>query len=253
MKVTTAFELASYLDRFLRTREIPDDPRALNGLQVENGGRLTRILGAVDACQATVDAAVERGADFVIVHHGLFWGGLQRLTGRMGRQIRTLIRHDVALYAAHLPLDLHPEVGNNAVLAQELGLEGREPFGRSDGVDIGFVGGLDRPLAEVVEQLKDRLGVVPRVIAKGPARVRRLAIVSGAAGSMIGEAHERGADTFITGEGKHHSFFDADELGINLILAGHYATETLGVQALGDHLHERLGLPFEFFHYPTGL
>jgi dinuclear metal center YbgI/SA1388 family protein len=249
----TSDQLAEYIDRFLRVPEIPDDARALNGLQVANSGRVSRILGAVDACQAAIDAAVARHADFLLVHHGLFWGGLQRLTQRFGRKVRTLVQHDVALYSAHLPLDCHAEVGNNAVLAADLGLESPAPFGTYQGIDVGVVGGLDVPLTELAERLTERLGAAPRVITKGPPRTRRVAIVTGGASGLLAEAHERGVDTYITGEGPHHTFFDAEEWGINLIYAGHYASETVGVQALGEHLRDRFGLEFEFFDHPTGL
>lgn len=253
MTEITSDQLASYLDRFLRVDELPDSPRALNGLQVANSGRIRKILGAVDACQAAIDAAVARDADFLIVHHGLFWGGLQRLTERFGRRVRTLIQHDVALYSAHIPLDCHADVGNNAVLAADLELEAPIPFGRYEGIEIGVVGNLEIPLSELASRLAERLGVAPRVIAKGPARTRRVAIVTGGASELIAEAHERDIDTFITGEGPHHSFFDAEEWGLNVIYAGHYASETVGVQALGEHLRDRFGIAFEFFDHPTGL
>jgi dinuclear metal center YbgI/SA1388 family protein len=249
----TSSQLASYLDRFLQVDDLPDSEHALNGLQVENSGKLSRVLCAVDASQAAVEAAVSRGADFVIVHHGLFWGGLSPITGRLGRKVRSLIQHDIALYSAHIPLDCHPEVGNNAVLAEELGLESRRPFGRYEDVEIGWMGSLEVPLADLVERIRERLGVLPRVIAKGPDRTKQVAIVTGGASQLIAEAYERGIDTFITGEGPHHSFFDAEEWGLNVLYAGHYASETVGVQALGEHLRERFGLPFEFFDHPTGL
>lgn len=252
-KPLSSDQLAEYLDRFLRVGELPDFPKALNGLQVANSGRLSRMLGAVDVSQVSIDAAVARGADFLIVHHGLFWGGLQRVTGRFGRRLRALIQHDVALYSAHIPLDCHAEVGNNAVLAADLGLESPEPFGRFEGIEIGIMGGLETPVTDLANQLSERLGATPRLIAKGPARTRRVAIVTGGASEHISEAHERGIDTFITGEGPHHTFFDAEEWGLNVIYAGHYATETVGVQALGEHLQDRFGVPFEFFDHPTGL
>jgi len=249
----TVFELAEYLDRYLRVPEIPDAAGALNGLQIENSGRLGRLLGAVDASQAAIDAAVARDASFLLVHHGLFWGGLARLTGRAGRRVRTLITHDVAVYAAHIPLDCHPEVGNNAVLARELGLDSLTPFGRYQGIEIGYMGLANMRLAELGQLLEERLGARPRIIATGRDPVQRVAIVTGAASDFILEAHERGVDTFITGEVPHHAYFDAEELGINLILGGHYATETVGVEALGEHLRDRFELEFEFFDHPTGL
>ncbi|MDH4045237.1 MAG: Nif3-like dinuclear metal center hexameric protein, partial [Gemmatimonadota bacterium] len=175
------------------------------------------------------------------------------VTNRFGRRLRGLIQHDVALYSAHIPLDCHAEVGNNAVLAADLEIEGPVPFGRFEGMEIGVMGGLEVPIAELADRLGVRLGVAPQVIAKGPAVTKRIAIVTGGASQCIAEAHERDVDTFITGEGPHHTFFDAEEWGINLIYAGHYATETVGVQALGEHLHDRFGIPFEFFDHPTGL
>jgi dinuclear metal center YbgI/SA1388 family protein len=245
--------IASYLDDYLRVTDVPDDPRALNGLQVDGPSQVARLLGAVDASAATIEAAAERGGGLLIVHHGLFWGGLQRLAGRLGRRVRMLMRHDVALYAAHLPLDCHPEVGNNAVLARELGIAGTTPFGRSDGMDIGLVGRLEVRLDELAARIEQRLAHHPYVIAKGPPVTRRVAVVTGAGSFLLREAHEKKIDTFVTGEGPHHCFFDAEEWGINLILAGHYATETVGVRALGAHLQEVFGLPFEFLDHPTGL
>lgn len=246
-------EVVRHLDVYLRVREIVDDPRALNGLQVEGASHVTRVLGAVDASLATVEAAVERRANLVIVHHGLFWGGPERLVGRAGRKVRGLVLSAISLYAAHLPLDCHPEVGNNAVLARHLGIAGAEPFGRHEGLEIGVVGTLETPVSDLAHRLQTQLGHAPRVIAKGPDITRRVAVVTGAGAALVREAHEKGIDTFVTGEGPHHSFFDAEEWGINLIYAGHYATETVGVQALGAHLHDRFGLPFEFFDHPTGL
>jgi dinuclear metal center YbgI/SA1388 family protein len=246
-------ELAQYLDRYLRIAEIPDAAGAFNGLQVENSGQLPRILGAVDACQASIDAAVARGAGLLLVHHGLFWNMPVPLTGPTGRRIRTLITHDVAVYSAHVPLDCHPEVGNNAVLARELGLESLAPFGHYQGIEIGWMGLTGLRLAELAQSLEECLGAAPRIIATGPDPVQRVAVVTGAASELIIEAHERGVDTFITGEAPHHAFFDAQELGVNLILAGHYASETVGVEALGEQLRDRFGLEFEFFDHPTGL
>src|SRR5256885_3198141 len=121
--------LVPYLDRYLRTSEVPDAPNALNGLQLANGGTISRVTAAVDLCDATVQMAAQQGADLLLAHHGLFWGGLQPLTGRAYRRVAGLIRHNIALYRAHLPVDVHPEVGNNAVLAHRLGVARRGEFG----------------------------------------------------------------------------------------------------------------------------
>jgi dinuclear metal center YbgI/SA1388 family protein len=246
-------DVVDFLDTFLRIPEIPDDSRALNGLQVANSGRLLRLAAAVDACQATIDAAVACGAGLLIVHHGLFWGGLEPLTGPQGRRVRALIRGDLALYAAHIPLDCHPDVGNNAILARELGLRDPQPFGNYEGTKIGVTGELQASRAGLADSLQRLLGAVPRVLATGPEQVRRVAVVTGAGSDHIREAHDAGADTLITGEGPHHSYFDAEECGVNVIFGGHYATETVGVKALASHLSQRFGVPWEFLDHPTGL
>lgn len=254
--MTGSLELAqvvAYLDGYLRVAEIPDAPHAFNGLQLSNGGRISRVAAAVDACLATVRMAVERGADLLLVHHGLFWSGLQPLTGRGYRRVADLIAHDIALYSAHLPLDLHPEVGNNSVLARQLGLARRGEFGEAYGIRIGVWGDVDVSRVVLEGQLTTLLGAAPRTLAFGPERVRQLGIVTGAAGSMIAQAAAAGLDSFVTGEGSHHTFFDAEELGVNVFYAGHYATETVGVKALAEHLGSRFDLPWTFLDHPTGL
>jgi dinuclear metal center YbgI/SA1388 family protein len=246
-------ELVSYLDDYLRVALVPDAPQALNGLQVANGGVVTRVAAAVDLCEATVRMAAEQGADFLLVHHGLFWRGLQPLTGRTHRRVAGLVTKNIALYSAHLPLDVHAEVGNNAVLARRLGVSLRGEFGEEYGIQIGRWGDVDVSRATLQERLAAVLGGAPRVMAFGPDRVRRVGIVTGAAGSMIGQAAAAGLDTFVTGEGAHHTFFDAEELRINVFYAGHYATETVGVKALAEHLQARFRIPWAFLDHPTGL
>jgi dinuclear metal center YbgI/SA1388 family protein len=246
-------DVTTHLDEYLRVREVDDDPLALNGLQVDGGAEVARLAVAVDACQAVIDEAVTRKANLLIVHHGLFWSGVQPLTGRHYRRVATLTRHGIALYSAHLPLDLHPEVGNNVLLARLIGMEVRGWWGEYQGAAIGVRGELDLPRETLVERLTSALGSVPKLIPGGPARARRIGIISGAGGSMIEEAQRCGLDTFVTGEGKHHTFFDAEELGINVLYAGHYATETVGVKALGEHLGARFALPWSFIDHPTGL
>ena len=245
--------LASYLDGYLRVSEVPDAPHAVNGLQVANTGTVNRVAAAVDLCEATVHMAAEQGADLLLVHHGLFWGGLQPLTGRAHRRIAGLIAKNIALYSAHLPLDLHPEVGNNVVLARQLGVSLRGEFGEEYGVRIGVWGEVDVTRDALERQLAALTGSAPRLMAFGPERVRRVGVVTGAAGSMIAQAAAAGLDTFVTGEGPHHTFFDAEELKLNVCYAGHYATETVGVKALAEHLHVRFQLPWAFLDHPTGL
>ena len=246
-------ELTKYLDDYLRVAEVPDYPNALNGLQVEGPENVERLTVAVDACQATIDAAVERQADLLLVHHGLFWKGVEPIRGPHGRRIRALLIGHVGLYASHIPLDVHPEVGNNAVLARNLGLANIERFADFKGELLGVAGDLDLDRAELVNRIATTLNVDPHVIGAGPVRTTRVGIITGGAGSMIEEASAAGIDTFVTGEGAHHTHFDAEELGLNVIYAGHYATETVGVKALAAHVDERFGIPWEFLDHPTGL
>src|SRR5881296_3534089 len=245
--------LASYLDGYLRVSEVPDAPHAVNGLQVANTGTVNRVAAAVDLCEATVRMAAEQGADLLLVHHGLFWGGLKPLTGPAYRRVAGLLQKNIALYSAHLPLDLHPDVGNNAVLARQLGVTVRGGFGEEYGVQIGVWGEIDVSRHALERQLSALTGSAPRLMAFGPERVQRVGIVTGAAGSMIAQAAGAGLDTFVTGEGPHHTFFDAEELKMNVFYAGHYATETVGVQALAGHLRDRFQLPWSFLDHPTGL
>ena len=165
-------DLVTYLDAYLRVRDVPDAPHALNGLQVANSGDVARIAAAVDLCEATVRMAAEQGADLLLVHHGLFWGGLKPLTGPAYRRVAGLLQKNIALYSAHLPLDLHPDVGNNAVLARQLGVTVRGGFGEEYGVQIGVWGELDAPRGALQQKLAAALGAPPRVMPFGPERVQ---------------------------------------------------------------------------------
>ncbi len=257
MSPVTLSELVRYLDEFLRVREVPDEPNALNGLQVENAsGSVTRIVAAVDASLATIQGAANgKEPVLLLVHHGLFWDGSVPVVGRRYQKLRSLLERDIAVYAAHIPLDVHPVVGNNAVLAAQLRLVDQQPFDLYRGVPIGVQGILEPAPAreQLVERLEQLLSTRARLIPGGPERSRRVGIITGGAGGRIAAAREAGLDTYLTGEGAHHTYFDAMELGVNVIYAGHYATETIGVKALAAHLSERFGLPWEFHDHPTGL
>ncbi len=246
-------DLVTYLDEYLRIDEVEDYDTALNGLQVENSGEVRNIAVAVDACQAVIDLAAERGADMLIVHHGLFWAGLEPVTDRSYRRLSALIRHDMAVYAAHLPLDRHPQVGNNPVLAGLLGMEVRGWWGEWRGSPIGVWGELDITRDALAERMTGVLGEAPMLVAGGPERVRRVGILTGAGGGMIAEAQAAGLDTLVTGEGAHHTYFDAEELCLNVYYGGHYLTETVGVKALAEHIAERFQLPWSFIDHPTGM
>jgi dinuclear metal center YbgI/SA1388 family protein len=260
-------QVVQHLDAYLRIREVPDEPNAVNGLQVENAsGTIGRVVAAVDATLESIEAVVkgarrekgevrsgEEGGTLLLVHHGLFWDGNVPATGRRYRRLRTLFEHDIALYSAHIPLDIHPEVGNNALLAQQLGMAGSEPFTTYRGTPFGAAGALDLPRDELVRRLEDLLGSNVTLIPGGPARTRQVGVITGGAGTSVGAAHAAGLDPFITGEGPHHPYHEAMELGINLLYAGHYATETVGVKALGQALSDLFGVPGTFHHHPTGL
>ena len=246
--------LTEYLDTWLRVREVPDYPNALNGLQVDCGRAEVRgVAVAVDAVQHTVDAAVRAGADLLLVHHGLFWDGNQPVTGRRYRRLKALFDADLAVYSAHLPLDVHPEVGNNAVLARELGVEIRGSFGEYRGFPVGVWGELDIRREALCARLDALLGGRVKMVAGGPERVRTVGVITGGAGGEVAAAARQGLDAYVSGEGAHHNFFDAEEGGVNLLLGGHYATETFGVRAVGRHLEEKFGLESTFIDYPTGL
>ena len=247
-------ELVGYLDDYLHLRdEVADPPEALNGLQVANAGEVARVAAAVDLCEATIRMAAEQGADCLLVHHGLFWGGIRPLVGPAYRRVAGLIARNIALYSAHLPLDRHPDVGNNAGLARLLGVTVRGEFGSYHGASIGVWGDMDASRDDLGRALAATLGAVPRLLPFGPERVRRVGIVTGAGGSLIPQAAAAGLDTFVTGEGPHWTFFNAEELGVNVFYAGHYATEVVGVQALGAHVAAKFALPWTFLDHPTGL
>src|SRR2546422_2015123 len=214
-------DVTAYLDDYLRVREVPDAPQALNGLQLANGGEITRVAAAVDLCEATVRLAAEARADLLLVHHGLCWGGPRPLTGPAYRRVAGLLQCNIAVYSAHLPLDRHAEVGNNAVLARQLGVSMRGEFGEEYGVTIGVWGELEVERMDLRERLNQLLGSTPRLMAFGPARTQRLGIVTGGAGALIGPAAAGGRGNHITGGGGHPTYLDSQELRLNGFYAGH--------------------------------
>ncbi|HEY3934466.1 MAG TPA: Nif3-like dinuclear metal center hexameric protein [Gemmatimonadales bacterium] len=254
MTAVPLLDVAGYLDRYLRIDAIPDHDSALNGLQVENSGSVIGFVAAVDASQQTIDRVVEEcmPGTMLVVHHGLFWDGNQPVRGRRYRRLRALLDHDVAVYAAHIPLDVHPDIGNNAILARTLGIADAVPFDEYRGVPFGASGSLIMPRDALVARLAELLHTTVQLVAGGPETTMRVGVITGAAGNRVPAAFDAGLDTFITGEGAHHTVFDALELGINLVYAGHYATETVGVQALGRHLAEQFHVPWVFHDHPTG-
>lgn len=248
--------LLQYVDAYLDVPGHPDSPNAMNGLQVEGTRDVRRVVAAVDASEASIREAIAGEADLLLVHHGIFWEGLQPLTGRLLRRVKPLLEHGVALYSVHLPLDSHYEVGNCALLARAVGLDLQGRFGVYEAAEIGWWGSYDSPVtaqglqANLAEALD---GSDVHLIPGGPDRVERVGVVTGSGASFVREAVDRGLDALVTGEGSHHAHFDAMELGIHLLLGGHYATEVFGVRALAEHIAERFGLEWSFVHQPTGL
>ncbi|HEX3421289.1 MAG TPA: Nif3-like dinuclear metal center hexameric protein [Candidatus Udaeobacter sp.] len=246
-------EIVSYTDRFLRIREVGDWDNALNGLQIENSGHVTRIGAAVDVSTRILSEAVKQGVDLLIVHHGLFWPGLQPVRGVLRRQLRIAFENDIALYSAHLPLDIHRQIGNNAQLVVELGLKSAKTFLEEKGQPVGLDVRVSLPRNEVIRRFKKAVNGPIKVFGFGPKQTRTIGIVTGAAGSEIYRVADEGIDTFITGEAPHWAAVAAEEVGVNLLLGGHYATEVFGVKALAVHLSKRFRVPWEFIDFPTGL
>ncbi len=248
--------IQKYLDGLLRPAEVADEPNALNGLQVENSGVVTHLVAAVDASQATIDLVARQFAGehpLLLVHHGLFWDGNIPATGRRYRRLRALMDSDIALYSSHIPLDLHPQVGNNVSLANLLDLPVDGWFGAYRGEIVGVHGHLSVRRDSLVEQINKILGTEALLIPGGPENVARLGIISGGAGNMIAAARDAGLDTFLTGEGAHHTYFDAIEWGLNVIYAGHYATEKFGVQRVAQQVAQEFGISWEFHEHDTQL
>jgi dinuclear metal center YbgI/SA1388 family protein len=226
----------------------------MNGLQIVNEGPLTRIVAAVDACEVVVAEAARVKGTLLIVHHGLFWSGVQPVTGAFRRKIKAALEGDLALYSSHLPLDLHSKLGNNALLAKALGLRTVKPALEIKGRPLGILGtispaGRDAFARRVGEAVGGEVHVAPG----GPEKISKVLVVTGGAGGEVIRAAELGVDAFVTGEGPHWSYTASEEEGINLFYAGHYATETFGVKALASHLSAKTGLPWSFLDHPTGM
>lgn len=245
--------LVRHCDQLLEPATFEDWPGAVNGLQVANRGRVTRLAAAVDASLATVRLAAEAGANLLLVHHGLFWSPSHPWTGKRYELLRLLLDSDIAVYSSHLPLDAHPELGNNARLCAALGWRRRNPFFPTRGREIGLRVATRIARETLVHRLQTVLGRPLTVLPGGPSVCRRIGVVSGGAGAELAQAAAEGVDTFITGEGPHWTFAAAEDLGINVLYGGHYATETFGVKALAEHLGKRFGLPWVFLDHPTGL
>jgi len=251
--MTLLSEVVSYTNDFLRIREIGDWDNALNGLQIENSGSVTKIGASVDVSTRVLEAVAKQNVDLLIVHHGLFWPGLQPVTGVLRRQLELAFENNIALYSAHLPLDLHPQIGNNAQLAGALGLVSNQPFFEEKGQLIGLKSSVSLPCDEVDRRLQKALSGLVKAFMFGSKKTEVIGVITGGAGSEIYKVAQEGIDTFITGEAPHWAAVAAEELRMNLLLGGHYATEVFGVKALAAHLSERFKVPWTFFDCPTGM
>lgn len=253
MSTASLSAIVAYCDRLLGTHERQDYDGAANGLQVANEGRVTRIAAAVDASLATVRMAIEAEADLLLVHHGLFWGPSHPWTGRRYELLRLLLDYDLAVYSSHLPLDAHPRLGNNVQLCAALGFKSLKPFFFDYGHYIGLQTRTKVDRLQLSRSLAQGTGGKPRLIPGGPDVCRRIGVVTGGAGGDLKKAAAEGVDTFITGEGPHWTYALAEELGLNVFYAGHYATETFGVKALAADLSRKFKLPWAFLDHPSGL
>jgi len=245
--------LVKYCDQTLHTSQITDSPGAVNGLQVENHGHVTRIAATVDASLATVKLAIAAKADLLIVHHGLFWSPTHPWTGHRYELLRLLLDNNVAVYSSHLPLDMHPWLGNNAQLCAALKLKNLKPFFFEKNQFLGFQASANISRTELASRLEHTTGRPPILLPGGPAICKKIGVVTGGAGDGLKLAASEGVDTFVTGEGQHWTYALAEELGVNVLYGGHYATETFGVKALAKELSQRFKLPWLFLDHPTGL
>ncbi len=244
--------IVSLLNNLLSVQFIQDSPMAINGLQVENDGKVHKVALAVDATQKTLDDAVAAGADLLIVHHGIFWCGLRSIAGWWKKKIETCLNGNLAIYAAHLPLDVHQGVGNNICIARELGLLRISAEMERHGVSMAVSGIFDGTVGELRDAYAKITGAeVTGTVVDPTASAGRVIICSGSAGPEIYRIQEKGFTTFLTGEQNHWVYNAAMDMRMNILFAGHYATETFGVKAIGAMLEERFGLQTVFIHNPT--
>lgn len=246
-------EMVRYADELLNVAGIRDYPDAMNGLQVENSGEVRFVVAAVDACEAVVKAAAEKPGGLLVVHHGLFWGPKQAVTGAWRRKLGAAFAGDLAVYSAHLPLDAHAEIGNNVLLCAALGFRKTQACFEMQGTPVGRAVSARVGREDLREKLEAAVGGVVHCAPGGPEVCRKIAVVSGGAGGDVAKAAAEGFDTLITGEGPHWSYTAAEELGVNVFYAGHYATETFGVKALAAKLAKKFRVPWSFLDHPTGL
>ena len=246
-------DIVTYLDEQLKISEIPDYAGALNGLQLQSRGPVKKVASAVDAALPVIREAVEVDSDLLIVHHGLFWAGAQKIEGALYEKIKLAMDAEMAIYSCHIPLDVHSQFGNNSLLAKAIGLSNGIAFLEWQGICTGLRFNVEMQRTNLLEKIREAVEGPVHLAPGGPETVKNIGLVTGSAGSQVAAAAAAGIDTFITGEGQHHTYTLAEELGVNLIYAGHYATETFGVKAIADHLAKKFVTSHTFIHHPTGL
>ncbi len=254
----TLCELDEYFNSFLHRENFLPDP-SRNGIQIANSDpgkkEIKKVAFAVDACEDTAKRAAEAGAGLLFVHHGLFWGGCEPITGIHYKRIKAFLDNDLALYASHIPLDANEEVGNNFGIARRMGLKNIRPFGQWRGMTLGAMGELDKAvsLAELEKILFPEGERALHLLPFGKKDIRTVAVISGGAGEDFDQALACGADAYITGEVGHEEFHPIQESGINVIAGGHYQTETVGVSLVKEKLEKEKGLETVFIDIPTGM
>jgi len=247
-------DIVAFLDTELCVAQIPDYPQAHNGLQLENrSGEVTKVVAAVDASLPVVQKAIEAGGDLLVVHHGMFWNGPPNIRGAVFQRIASAVENGLAIYSVHIPLDIHPQWGNNALLADQIGLIDSEPFFDWKGVDLGRRGRFDGSRDELRVALEQATGASAHLCPGGSEPAGTVGVITGGAGTEVAAMVGAGIDSFVTGEGPHWSYVAAEELGINVLYGGHYATETFGVKKLGQVLEEKFGIDSTFIDHPSGL
>jgi dinuclear metal center YbgI/SA1388 family protein len=246
-------DVIKYLDDTFAAYECKDYSQ--NGVQIQFPAEINKIAFAVDACLASFEAAKELNADILVVHHGLFWGKVEMVVDAHFNRLKFMLNNDIGLYGMHLPLDAHLQIGNNAQLAKLVGADKIETFPYENGLDLGFVARFQesKSIDSLVTLLDEQLETKCKLLPFGPQDIRSIGIVSGGGGSTIGDVISIGCDAFLTGEQDHVLYHVAKEAGINVIMAGHYATETVGVKAVMQAMETDLGLETVFIDHPTGL
>lgn len=246
-------EVVKYLDQELKTAAISDYSGAMNGLQLANSGKIGRVVAAVDASLPVIQKAAAGGPGLLVVHHGMFWQGAQPVTGAFYQKLKIAMEADLAIYSSHLPLDVHPEWGNNILLARAIGLEAPSPFLDQKGLAMGVRGKWVGTRTKLAESLEEILGGRVHLCPGGADAVSEVGVITGGAGSEVIKVAAAGVDAFITGEGPHWSYPLAEELGLNVFYGGHYATETFGVRKVAEVVSGKTGIPWSFIDHPTGL